>query len=209
MFGNVQIACPQCRDIGSVRKATEMVQKTLSTATNVDTGHVVGGVRGDIGVRVVRTALSDRLQPPAEPQLVLLPSSREISHALMGIAIILGGAAGGLLLVGFGVLDNGPPDKVAKIVGLIVVVMAMTCVHESRQAARQRSSEDDKVRKENQRRATEYEESHAEWKRQMERWRRLFYCARCDGVFVQGERVVIPVENAHGALRQRASDAAQ
>ena len=53
----------------------------------------------------------------------------------------------------------------------------------------------------------QYKEEHdewsaavAEWERAMERWNRLYYCSRCDGVFIPGEGILTPVEELEEAL---------
>jgi hypothetical protein len=45
-----------------------------------------------------------------------------------------------------------------------------------------------------------WQEEIAAWERAMDRWSRLFYCGRCDGVFIPGEGGFTPIGQMQQAL---------
>jgi len=47
---------------------------------------------------------------------------------------------------------------------------------------------------------TKWEAAMQVWNQAMHRWHRLYYCSRCDGVFIPGEGMFTPIEEMHSAL---------
>ena len=94
---------------------------------------------------------------------------------------------------------------VALLLGMLLLVVTLVLfvksLQLSKEVARAKEEEETKVQVENERRRREYEHAHDAWKRAMSRWQRLFYCSRCDGVFVAGDGVLTPLVSSEFALR--------
>ncbi len=201
------LACPQCCDIGLVQKVTAIIDS--GTATTWGGGLAIGtaGLGGGLGESKTETQLIKKLDPPArpsEPARLVVPEDVKPSeqpritlHPLIFVLF----AAMSYPSSGLGFL-------------FFLGIAALIWFYQYRRLTNWRMAQP-RIRAENAKRKREHESSLQEWtngpfaqwqqevaswERAMERWNRLFYCARCDGIFIPGERGFTPIGQMQQAL---------
>lgn len=183
------LTCPQCYRVEQVQKVTAVVDSGTShgmySGTTTGVGYTFGGgvsvAQGRTTISgTTQTALSQQLTPPKKPSY--------------GASEVVG--IGGTLLfgfIGFYSFINGlgsasscsyDPSQCsglsAVIAGPLICLLLVGLVIFG--AIRMHASEKRKAAVEIPR-----------WQRAMARWEQLFYCHRCGGVFLPGERFLVPL----------------
>lgn len=176
------LSCPHCGQLDSVRKVSAIVSSGTSSGSYTGYGDGIGYSSG--GVMIMdelitltgssQTQLSSLLSPPIEPcepnfELVLVCS------ALLGLFGFF------VTMLGLGDISNNTPDATgALILGLIclsiAVLVAVKYFHKSR---------DEKIR---------VAREMPVWERAVSKWQHLYYCYRCDGVFLPSLNYIVPTQ---------------
>ena len=150
--------CPRCKKSDQMQKVSAIVAAGTTTGTMASTSRIGYGVMSTVGANVNRTVLSQHLAAP------LAPLYRTVGVGPV-VALLVAGCA---VLVGIGTVGTDPATGGVWLGGglLGIVVLVWYLVAET------------------SRRKRVYDDEDAQWEIAMWRWEQLFYCHRCDGVFM-------------------------
>jgi hypothetical protein len=200
---HAELSCPQCRDTAFARKVTALMNEGTSTTTGVVAGGGLGAVLGGLNVGTTSTALSQKLTPPAEPRQPL-PSpdlNSSVAYGCLGGALAFTATMFGLIGLAFGISERGLAGiyfagglTALAVWGAIAAFRKRDAINKEQDSRRKR------IAAEHEQRVEAFHREHEQWERQTERWQKLFYCARCDGVFLPGEDALIPVDRMNTLL---------
>lgn len=181
-MATINLTCPQCGQIDSVRKVSTIVSDGTSSGTYSGYGDGIGYSAHGMTVmdEVItitgssQTQLSWLLSPPIEP------SKRSFFEVLLVMPFI--GLLGLMftILGLFGIVTTKSEGAGMLIFGMlclsIVVLMLITYFH---------NSKDEKIR---------VEREIPSWKNAVYRWQQLYYCYRCDGVYLPNLDYLVPTQ---------------
>jgi type IV secretory pathway VirB3-like protein len=150
------LICPQCRQIDSVRKVSALVD--AGTSTNL----VSIGITNQVSY--TQTILGQRLSPPAAPTYQS-PWGPYLFAAIVGGALLLGVS---MLLAGIEPLST----LVFFLSPLLLGAFILLCLLLGARAS--------------DRKKAHLSRGYPDWQQAYAIWQQLYYCQRCDGVFLPG-----------------------
>jgi hypothetical protein len=164
------------------------VQKVTAVVGSGVTATVLPGIANVVGAH--QTLISNLLLPPIRPKSEIEGGA---GNMFVFVLLLLVGSPG--LIAGVGgitELRTGVSDAINFIallpVGIFFLVGAFFILQkhlQNRRTAR-----------------TEFQNKIRSWERSFEAWKQLFYCARCDGVFIAGKSPFIPMDEKDRFLSQ-------
>jgi len=166
------LQCPSCLRADNVQKVSAIVNAGTSYGTYTGYGSGVGYSSHD-GMAIdevvtfsgsSQTALSSLLSPPAQP--TYSSSSGWLPLAPFGFGLLL------LILL----------PEVPAIVWAVIIAL---CVWPSVALYRY-------TKRKNALNYAQFNDQMLPWQRAMAKWEDLFYCHRCDGVFLPGQSFFVP-----------------
>ncbi len=193
-MSNHDLSCPSCRQVDQVQKVSSVVEGGTSTGaftgTNQSAGYTFGrggSVTVEGGTTTLtgtsQTQLAQRLALPPKPTFSILSDT----GAVLTVILALGGA----ICLFFGIIGDDPTDGFyiaywLRLIGIGAIVLAVLWVcliyrHSVKAHAAVR-------------RTTPV------WERAAAIWVRLYYCHRCDGIFVQGRESLYPTKSIKSYL---------
>ncbi len=202
MEREIPLYCPGCRDDTAIQKVSAIVGAGTSTGAYTGGGQGVGytfGHGGGITVTQNQMTLAGGSQTLLAQRLSLPPRPTPASGVTPGdILAALGGIGGGgfFVYLALSVGANLPIDAdtanyvVAWAVGIVGAIIATLCVLALYWMYLRR-----------QRAIARYNRTTPLWNRAAAIWVHLFYCHRCDGIFLPGEQVLYPPEVVQGYLK--------
>jgi hypothetical protein len=162
-----RLGCPSCHRIDLIQKASAVFAAGTSTTAVVGP---LGGRRIAIKSQALRSAI---LAPPGRPSCRRRPTGR---LALLAAASIVSA------LVLYGALNGSvSTDRTQNLALVLLVCLApiyLIWQLTDGEASRRRQEE----------------RGLAEWEKAMSEWQQLYYCHRCDGVFVPDGSPLKPVD---------------
>jgi hypothetical protein len=190
MAGNVALLCPQCGLIDQVRKVSAVVGAGTTANRGVGIGVAaldVNDAAAGVGVTAgtSRTTLSSLLSPPKEP-------TPPTNWTGCGLVVALGLGVVGLLFVTLALASSD--DSAVSTVFIVFAAIFFAPAAMIIQAINRQKSAAEKT--------TLFKRAHEQWARAMERWKVLYYCARCDGVFIPGQNALVAAERMHSLLAE-------
>ena len=177
------ISCPQCGQIDSVRKVSSIVNAGTSSSMYSGYGDGIGYSAHETVVMdefitikgVSQTHLSKLLSPPIKPHTIYLDD--------LTFFMIIAGAIG-LITVPFGLSNIFTSQFVT---GTILLLFGLTCLGITVWIA-VRYSEPNKNKK------IRFDNNLLVWEKAINRWQLLYYCYRCDGVYVSNLNFIVPTQ---------------
>ncbi len=188
-MATINLTCPQCGQIDSVRKVSAIVSDGTSSGTFSGYGDGIGySAHGMIVMDEVititgssQTELSWFLSPPIEP-------SAKYFGGILLIMIVSG--IMGLLIICIG-FDNIFASQFE--FGIFLLLFGLLClgiaIWTSNSYTKLNKSEQIRFKK----------ELHA-WEKAIHRWQQLYYCYRCDGVYLPNLNYIVPAQYMIGFL---------
>ncbi len=181
-MATTSLYCPHCDQIDSVRKVSAIVSDGTSSSRYMGYGDGIG--YSSHGMMVMdqiinltggsQTQLSQLLSPPIKPY--------ERNFDLVWLCLILLGLFGFLVTIS-GLANNitHETDTIgAFITGLIcfsiVALASVAYIHKGK---------DEKIR---------FEREMPRWEKAISKWQQLYYCYRCDGVFLPGQNFIVSTQ---------------
>ena len=166
------LQCPNCLWADNVQKVSALVNAGTSFSTYTGYGSGVGySSHGGMAIDEVvtfsgsnQTALSSLLSPPAQP-----------TYSGVGCGVIFATLV--ILLVIVVLLPQVP--SVVSVVGIPLCVWALVAIF--RYAKREKANN-----------LAQFNAQVLHWQGAMAKWENLFYCHRCDGVFLPGQTFFVP-----------------
>lgn len=182
-MANVNLYCPNCQRVDSVQKISAIVNGGISF------GRYNGYANGYYDSAYInitnynQTRLSKLLFPPKNPYKAIRHYSSESVYIkeLAGIAAV-GLAALGCMLV---IIFAGPSSQYSCLTTMILLTLLTTISLFFWVFTNLKKSRTDNAWAESQ---------MPNWISIMTRWHQMYYCHRCDGIFLPGEDVLIPVK---------------
>ena len=191
------LQCPNCLRADNVQKVSAIVNAGTSFSTYTGYGSGVGySSHGEIVIDEVvtfsgssQTALSDLLSPPTQPifqgwgcgvifanMVILLALVILLPLILQSLQNLINPAN-----VGHSLQDYG--QSILAFIGLGIIaascVWALVAIHRY-------------AKRENAIKHAQFSAQMFHWQRAMAKWVDLFYCHRCDGVFLPGQPFLVP-----------------
>lgn len=183
MYTCNSLACPHCSQQDMVQKVSALADN--NTVTGVEYGWVVGRTRGrrftghTIGWNRQQTMLASLLAPPSKPKPVVGLA------ALVVLFLLLPSL---LCTVSQENTTVAQTSMEVRIFWLVVIGMHLALLLLLLLGVRKNAS---------------YSQSAwSEWRRQMQKWQALYYCHRCDGVFIPGLCMFVPIAAVRAFLAQ-------
>ena len=183
MYKFHSFACPHCSQQDMVQKVSALVDS--STVNGMEYGWIVGRTRGrrfsgyTIGWNRQQTVLASLLAPPSKPKPVIGLA------ALFMVFLLLPS-----LLCTIS-QENTPVAQTSMevrmfwlvIIGMHLALLLLLLLGVRRNSTYSRSA-------------------WVAWQRQMQKWQALYYCHRCDGVFIPGFPIFVPTAAMRSFLMQ-------
>ncbi len=191
------LQCPNCLRADNVQKVSAIVSAGTSFSTYTGYGSGVG-YSSDGGVAIdevvtfsgsSQTALSSLLSPPTQPTY-----SSSWGGVIFATIVILAVLVIILLLIptyvlnlinpanaGYSLQDYG--QSILALIGLVIIaplcVWALVAIYRY-------------TKRKNALNYAQYMDQMPHWQSAMAKWEDLFYCHRCDGVFLPGQSFFVP-----------------
>ena len=167
------LRCPQCQQGDLVAKVSGVYSQSTSTGIGFGLGGGAAFGRGGttplgavtVGIGYNRTGLAGRLAPPRQPGY---PLSGGIGCTGLGCGTLFVLAALG---AGSSAASSTPAGYF--LVGIALLAVGFWLLQHARRV---------------------YEERKRAWEQSEDLWGRLFYCGRCDGVFLPGQSELLSPE---------------
>ena len=190
------VLCPQCGKDDQIRRVTSIVTEG---STDIRYSDALGTLAG-MGSASFQTVLAQRLMPPLKE-----PKKSDYIKPLLGepfykrgpvwIRIISILALFVILVCINSMLDQLTWSVRCGLAILLIILSGFLVVRkgqarETKEAVREAE--------------LAYTQAQREYRSAMERWRQMYYCARCDGVFLPGSHLV-PVERMIDLLYDKPS----
>jgi hypothetical protein len=190
------LACPHCHQLDKVQKVTAVVD--AGTSRTDLAGPALGGAytfggEGRLSLEAAYTTLSGSQQttigrrllaPPEPPDPQFQDTSGRAFGFLLCIICLIGFLAA-VFMVGLLEAIGIPSIVTLVLVGILLVVLILSW-STVREAARESVRESDEAAFNFQK------EKKSRWKGAMAKWQQLYYCHRCDGVFLPGSASIAP-----------------
>lgn len=172
--------CPNCHQVDSVQKVTSIV--SAGTSTEHYSGHI-GGLFHPIdehvsGSTTTKTELSKRLAGPAKPYYSSAWGCW--SKGLVALLILLGLSS---LIAGTAQSGLGTGLIIGLLYGGIEAIAIFVWKHYTTKSRR-----------------ANCQVEYLYWQKTMAKWEQVYYCHRCDGVFVPGRAELAPVSEMSSFL---------
>ncbi len=191
------LACPSCQKVDAVQKVSTVVGQGASSiglsggfvatatsyhATTINPlDHVrtttIGGIQLAGGSRTLQSSM---LAPPTPPEYVN-PWKGIVGSLIFGILAIFLGI--GLIAALLQSVFRGSPISVLIHLGWLLLLVGWP-IHKIWSTNQQAIAARDA-----------YEQKLPRWREAMRRWEHLYYCFRCDGVFIPGKSALIPTSD--------------
>lgn len=187
-----RMVCPKCGQADAVRKVTSLVSAgTVLTDTSglgLATSENGGELVGLMGWSISRSVLVAKLSPPRKP-------ARPFGYGCIGLFLLtrVGLALFVLLMVIPAAVCSFPflittyrenvllifvPITMVAVVGIVLLYWIIASLWREARSIR-----------ENRR---DFPVRYQQWERASARWQRLYYCFRDDGVFLDGQTLLVP-----------------
>ena len=183
MMNNVDLRCPNCQQIDYVQKISAIVNGGISS------GRYSGYANGYYDSTLInitnynQTRLSKLLSPPKNPYNVIRHYSSESVYIKELIVIgVVGLSALGCILA---IILAGPSSQFSCLNTIIVLTLLIAVCLFFWIFINLKQSRIDNAWAQSQ---------MPYWRSAITRWHQMYYCHRCDGIFLPGERVLIPVK---------------
>jgi hypothetical protein len=178
----IGLVCPNCQQIDQVQKVSAVVD-TGTTASAFIVKVPGRAIRGR-AIGQTRTDLSIKLAPPPEPQY-----TRNIRRLIASSFLIT------LILVIAGIIFNGGVTILSDFSGSVRFTLGISVILMSAIPFLGLIPITKSNNKYKQRAMTELDIIHRTWEESIRKWKELYYCARCDRVFLQNQQDSSPAEN--------------
>lgn len=207
--------CPGCGMVDRVAKVSAVysagLQASELSGSTMGAAFPIGDGNNDPAVGAAYTQLSGssqsdlsrKLSPPPQP---IKPRGRGgCAIALLGLGVMLAIAPVGAVLRS---IEEGLPSGFVALVveairlllgAVLLVVMALVCFYFGSRWKQEADEAYDAA-------MARYEAQLPAWRNALAAWKRLYYCARCDGVFEPGEGELYPLDELAQYLRKRANE---
>jgi hypothetical protein len=194
------IVCPKCGRVDAIRKVTSIVDEGTTYTESNRLGMSISGddtqFYSGFGRSVSRTELASALASPHKPTQ---PFRQGWSGIFPNFHWNCAGSILGLMILGavcsFPLLFTTYRENPLLIfVPVIIVILAATILIRWAWLSNRRET---KSLREAQ---AAYPVQVEQWKRAHERWERLYYCHRDDGVFIPAQTRLIPVNQMQAFL---------
>ena len=208
-------SCPSCAQLDSVRKVTSIVSEGTLVGQYEDSAPVQWqGKTYWIPVQkstAFSTVLAQRLAPPAQPKKPIKknPTSPVFFTAGLTILVVIFWAIVGIVLEPALGLEHGGLNRLLEDrLGPLSIVCSLLCVSITGGVLgwvilRAFPSLGTKLQQDNQHAMAQYQAELRLYERYpiaIKRWRQLYYCSRCDVVFIPGEGRFAPIEKMYSYL---------
>lgn len=179
-MATTSLYCPHCGQIDSVRKVSAIVSDGTSSSRYSGYGDGIG--YSSHGMMVMdeiinltgnsQTQLSQLLSPPIKPY--------ERNFDLVWLCLALLGSFGFIVtMIGLSNITTDVANAIgALIFGLICLGIAALVF-----TTYLRKSKDEKIW---------FEGEIPRWEKAISKWHQLYFCYRCDGIFLPGEIFIVP-----------------
>ncbi len=188
-MATINLYCPQCGQIDSVRKVSAIVNSGTTSSSFSGYGDSIGYSRNgmvftDEFITLTgssQTHLSQFLSPPIQPQVNYFDDYTLI--------IVLSGIIG-LITVIIGLFQILVSQFVS---GTFILLFGLSSLGVCVWVGVSHSD----LNKNNEIR---FKQEHWAWQKALSKWQKLYYCYRCDGVFLPNLNHIIPSQHAYDYL---------
>lgn len=196
------LACSHCRRQDQVQKVASVVGANTSDSLVHVSGSgpattvgMIGGktyvgqsLGGSSSTTITRTQsqLAHQLSPPTEP----------IFQSAWGWGILWGLIAVFVVTLGITILIEDLTGSRGTGSAILLFLWLLSFIAIAIYWVRSKMIE-------NERRRVDFNKSHTRWAKAMNRWQELFYCYRCDGVFVPGNPEFFPIAQISNIVHQK------
>ena len=182
-MATINLNCPQCGQIDSVRKVSSIVNAGTSSSRYSGYGDSIGhSAHGAIVMDeyitingISQTQLSLMLSPPIQPKAIFVDGFAVMS-VLLGITGII------LLLFGLPIIFTSQFGF-----GIFLLLFSFICIGITiwMTVRNPTITTNETIR---------FDKQLLEWKKAINRWNELYYCHRCDGVFISNLNFIVPTQ---------------
>jgi len=168
MNNNISLSCPNCKQPDSVRKLNSIYEDDLTKATATIQSNDGGNSAGN---KVAQPLLATSFPPPEKP---VKPNNNLVYLMIITLAV------GVYLVWSFLNISDDYSKVIAQVIFMPLWALFLTIVlivAGSMQIRRKNS----------------YHNQLERWQKGKLKWDKLYYCARCKGVFGQSENQFIPI----------------